>query len=178
MKVAVSKTTRLFLTELKGIDPIFVYLENHEPGRGGITIKCYDESWTAAWGAMGGRSVEAFFIACDDHYLAKNLSSIRESVIAEGKALTNYIRGNIVQRRKRGEFDKALARELWDDAEWVEVTNTYCSNPGLMTAVIGDEWWDDLPMVDNPDYTYLCRIIQAVRDGLREYINNTPSAAA
>ena len=39
---------------------------------------------------MGGRSVEAFFISCDDHYLAKNLSSIRDEVMAEGEALTNY----------------------------------------------------------------------------------------
>ena len=47
-----------------------------------------------------------------------------------------------------------------------------------MAAVVGDEWWYDLPMVDNPDYTYLCRIIQAVRDGLREYTKSTPAAAA
>ena len=39
---------------------------------------------------MGGRSVEAFFISCADHYLAKNLSSIRDEVMAEGEALTNY----------------------------------------------------------------------------------------
>lgn len=117
---------------------------------------------------MGGRSVEAFFISCDDHYLAKNLSSIRDEVMAEGEALTNYV----------SEFDKERARELWGDAEGIEITNSYCSNPGLMTAVVGDEWWYDLPMVDNPDYTYLCRIIQAVRDGLREYTKSTPAAAA
>ena len=104
---------------------------------------------------MGGRSVEAFFISCDDHYLAKNLSSIRDEVMAEGEALTNYVRGHIIQRRKWGEFDKERARELWGDAEGIEITNSYCSNPGLMTAVVGDEWWYDLPMVDNPDYTYL-----------------------
>lgn len=126
---------------------------------------------------MGGRSVEAFFISCDDHYLAKNLSSIRDEVMAEGEALTNYVRGHIIQRRKWGEFDKERARELWGDAEGIEITNSYCSNPGLMTAVVGDEWWYDLPMVDNPDYTYLCRIIQAVRDGLREYTKSTPAAA-
>lgn len=108
----------------------------------------------------------------------KNLSSIRDEVMAEGEALTNYVRGHIIQRRKWGEFDKERARELWGDAEGIEITNSYCSNPGLMTAVVGDEWWYDLPMVDNPDYTYLCRIIQAVRDGLREYTKSTPAAAA
>lgn len=178
MKVAVSQTTQLVLTELESIDPITVYLENHEPGRGRITIQCFDASWTAAWGAMGGRSVEAFFISCDDHYLAKNLSSIRDEVMAEGEAMTNYVRGHIIQRRKWREFDKERARELWDAAEGIEVTNSYCSNPGLMLDAVGDEWWYGLPMVENPDYTYLCRIIQAVRDGLREYTKNTTAAAA
>uniref|UniRef100_UPI0010116CCF hypothetical protein n=2 Tax=Aeromonadaceae TaxID=84642 RepID=UPI0010116CCF len=173
MKVAVSQTTQLVLTELESLDPITVYLENHEPGRGRITIQCFDASWTAAWGAMGGRSVEAFFISCDDHYLAKNLSSIRDEVMAEGEAMTNYVRGHIIQRRKWREFDKERARELWDAAEGIEVTNSYCSNPGLMLDAVGDEWWYGLPMVENPDYTYLCRIIQAVRDGLREYTKNT-----
>ncbi|HHQ4661848.1 hypothetical protein ACTG2C_22585 [Aeromonas veronii] len=178
MKVAVSQTTQLVLTELESLDPITVYLENHEPGRGRITIQCFDASWTAAWGAMGGRSVEAFFISCDDHYLAKNLSSIRDEVMAEGEAMTNYVRGHIIQRRKWREFDKERARELWDAAEGIEVTNSYCSNPGLMLDAVGDEWWYGLPMVENPDYTYLCRIIQAVRDGLREYTKNTTAAAA
>lgn len=178
MKVAVSQTTQLVLTELESLDPITVYLENHEPGRGRITIQCFDASWTAAWGAMGGRSVEAFFISCDDHYLAKNLSSIRDEVMAEGEAMTNYVRGHIIKRRKWREFDKERARELWDAAEGIEVTNSYCSNPGLMLDAVGDEWWYGLPMVENPDYTYLCRIIQAVRDGLREYTKNTTAAAA
>lgn len=178
MKVAVSQTTQLVLTELESLDPITVYLENHEPGRGRITIQCFDASWTAAWGAMGGRSVEAFFISCDDHYLAKNLSSIRDEVMAEGEAMTNYVRGHIIQRRKWREFDKERARELWGAAEGIEVTNSYCSNPGLMLDAVGDEWWYGLPMVENPDYTYLCRIIQAVRDGLREYTKNTTAAVA
>ncbi|WP_281441186.1 hypothetical protein [Aeromonas veronii] len=86
--------------------------------------------------------------------------------------------GHIIQRRKWREFDKERARELWDAAEGIEVTNSYCSNPGLMLDAVGDEWWYGLPMVENPDYTYLCRIIQAVRDGLREYTKNTTAAAA
>lgn len=177
MKLQVSTNIKLGLTELDCLDPVTVYLENFEPGRGSITIKCFDESWTAAWGAMGGRSVEEFFIDCDDHYLAKNLSSISSEVMAEGEALTNYVRGEIIQRRKWREFDKERARELWDDAEGIEITNSYCSNPALMTAAVGDEWWYGLPMVANPDYTYLCHIIQAVREGLRQYIAQGKEAA-
>ena len=89
---------------------------------------------------MGGRSVEAFFISCDDHYLAKNLSSIRDEVMAEGEALTNYVRGHIIQRRKWGEFDKERARELWGDAEGIEITNSYWGRLRIRTTKHAKGW--------------------------------------
>ncbi|MGS3186518.1 hypothetical protein ACB288_22830, partial [Aeromonas taiwanensis] len=60
---------------------------------------------------------------------------------------------------------------------WIE-HSLACFKFRFLNRPLGDEWWYDLPMVDNPDYTYLCRIIQAVRDGLREYTKSTPAAAA
>ncbi len=86
---------------------------------------------------MGGRSVEAFFISCDDHYLAKNLSSIRDEVMAEGEALTNYVRGHIIQRRKWGEFDKrAGPASCGVMRRGLRSPIHILSNPGLMTAVV------------------------------------------
>src|SRR5690606_8657631 len=38
-----------------GLDPIVVYFEDYAPGRGRITVACYGDAWTAAWGAMGDR---------------------------------------------------------------------------------------------------------------------------
>lgn len=74
MIVRHSTAKRLEITEVPRLDPIRIYLEDYEPGRGRITISCYDAAWVGYWGAMGDRTVGAFFIASDAEYLADNLS--------------------------------------------------------------------------------------------------------
>lgn len=73
MRIAQSTATRIELTEVPRLDPIRIYLEDYEPGRGRITISCYDAAWVGYWGAMGGRTIAQFFISCDAEYLAGNL---------------------------------------------------------------------------------------------------------
>lgn len=64
MKVTETKVQSLEITEVERLDPIRVMAENYEPGRGRITITCYGKAWTAAWFAMGGDTVQAFFHSC------------------------------------------------------------------------------------------------------------------
>jgi len=73
MRVLQSTVTRLEILEVPSLDPIRVYLENYEPGRGRITISCYDRAWVGYWGAMSSRSIEKFFVSCDPEYLRGNL---------------------------------------------------------------------------------------------------------
>lgn len=178
MKLQVSTSIKLGLTDLDRLDPVTVYLENFEPGRGKITITCFRKSWSAGWTAMGGRRVEEFFVSCDDEYLAGNLSSCRSHVlITDMEELGEFLRGRIIQQRRAGELEKDDALKYWNEADSITLTHDYCSNMELMEAVIGDEWWTDLPEKENPDYTYLIRIIQAVREGLRQYIAQSKEAA-
>lgn len=171
MKIQVSTNIKLGLTELDRLDPVTIYLENFEPGRGRITITCFRKSWSASWPAMGGRSVEQFFISCDDEYLAGNLSTCRSHVpITDMGELGEYLRGKIIQQRRCGELEKDDALKFWNEADSITLTNDYCSNTELMEAVLGEDWWMDLPEKENPDYTHLIRVIQAVREGLCQYI--------
>lgn len=75
MIVKESTVTRIEITEAPRLDPIRVYLENYEPGKGRITISCYDAAWVGYWGGMSGDTIEAFLCRCDAGYLASNLSS-------------------------------------------------------------------------------------------------------
>ncbi len=59
------------------LDPIIVYFEDTAPGQGRITIACYGDAWTAAWGAMGGRTVRQFVAGSDADYLEGSLLSLR-----------------------------------------------------------------------------------------------------
>ena len=54
-------------------DPIYCYFEDFGPGVGRITIACYGDAWTAAWNAMGNRTVREFVAQCDPGYLSGNL---------------------------------------------------------------------------------------------------------
>ena len=77
MQITTSTVTRLEITGANRLDPIRVYLEDYEPGKGRITISCYDAAWVGYWGAMGGRTIKEFFLSCGSDYLEGNLGCAR-----------------------------------------------------------------------------------------------------
>ena len=73
MEIVKSTVRRLEIFNLPRLDPIRVYLEDYDPGKGRITISCYDAAWVGYWGAMGSRTIAQFFIDNDAEYLSGNL---------------------------------------------------------------------------------------------------------
>ena len=47
MKVEISTVTELLITEVHGLDPISVYLEEKASSKAKITVRCFDETWHA-----------------------------------------------------------------------------------------------------------------------------------
>jgi hypothetical protein len=66
-------SVRMLVIEAPGVDPIDVFIVNYAPGKGRITIRCWDRAWTAAWFAMGGETVERFFVGCGTDYIVSNM---------------------------------------------------------------------------------------------------------
>jgi hypothetical protein len=151
MHIARTNTTTYKLTCLDRLDPVTVYTENYEPGKGKITIECYGQTWSSYWGAMSGDTVEEFFCRCDEHYLANKLSAI-DSEIADLEALSEAI-GVTVE-------DKSAV--MWDEQVIQAIRDHYDCEP----------FHADLPRKTNPDYEYLCRIINNVQLGLSESIKH------
>lgn len=163
MKIEESFTRKILISDIENLDPVSVYLEDFKPRHGKITISCYDKSWNSYWGGMGDKTISEFFLSCDNHYLAKNLSSTRSSVtdydsLGE-KIITHY--GDDIEWDLKDDIE-ALGN---DDAEW----DAWIRNNGdTMTEVFGEEWYYyGLPTKENPQYAYLCRIINAVKYGLK-----------
>lgn len=73
MIIKTSPVIRLEITKVKRLDPIRVYIEDYEPGKGRITISCYDAAWVGYWGAMSGQSIAEFFTRAHAEYLAATL---------------------------------------------------------------------------------------------------------
>lgn len=159
MKIKKSIVTKMHISEIKNLDPISVYLEDFGPGSGKITISCWDKSWHSHWSAMGNQTIKEFFLSCDNHYLAKNLSSL-DCQIADYERLRELIL-EFYPSWPISEEDLDKLRGCQEDGrDWV------MNNSDIMGKVFGDEWYFKIPQMENPKYKYLCRIIDTVRAGL------------
>jgi len=165
MIITESTIKKLMISGIQDLDPIAVMVENFGPGAGKITITCFNECWSNYWGAMGEQhTLETFFMKCDEHYIANKLKSgIRDEINDDDEdAMTNALRTEIIKDRRNGRHNKDEARELWDEAE--NPTDGYLTEDReLFYKVFGDDWWDARPKKPNPDYLYLCRIIETVQ---------------
>ena len=178
MKIESSKIQKLTLSELERLDPVSVYIEDIGERSGEITLKCFNKSWTAYWGGCGHNGVANFYLSCDNPYLVNCFSRGIDDTITDYDNLDTWLKRHIVKLRKEEVIDRMPARRLWTDVEdhcrneehWLhtESANEICCE------VLGEDWWHSLPQIDNGEYTYLTRIVQAVRDALQKLNEETP----
>lgn len=180
MKIESSKATKLLISEVVNLDPITVFLEDYEPGKGKITVSCWGKSWTAYWGGMSGDDVATFFCRVDTHYIIGYFAPQLHSTRFSGTALVEKAK-RVVLDCRRGRtanhhpysMDRDEARQLFDriedDLRHVEREDHCWSHTDLLSALFGDEWWHDADEATepNPDYGYLERIITAVQEALK-----------
>lgn len=151
MIVEISETKTYKISKLENIDPVTCYVTNYEKGKGKIVIECWGKTWQTYWGAMGKRDLEEFFISCDKCYIINRISDIPGSIY-DYEAISKVI-GKYVDEDT----------DLWTESE-------------LMQEHFGCEWfrgYSDIPMKSNPDYEYLSRIVDAVRNGFKQVKNAT-----
>lgn len=148
MKITKQKITKLLLTELQGLDPVKVFIENTAPGQGQITITCYGKAWTFFWGAMGDMTLEEFFCSANVHYIANKLSEEDPEIVDVDKMREQAARRGIECHRDDPENDYEFLSEMY--------------GPDMM------DWHDSMPKTENHKYRYICRIIEAVKQALNE----------
>lgn len=73
LSITTKPLVQMDIKNAPGLDPIRVIVDDLEPGRGRITVSCYDMAWVGYWGAMGGRTLRDFFMDCGSDYLAGNM---------------------------------------------------------------------------------------------------------
>lgn len=109
MKVEAALTKRLVISEVPNLDPITVYMEDYEPGKGKITVECYGQSWSAYWGGMSGRTVGEFFCSCDEGYISNRFSSMSPTIF-NPEGLKNIAKRQLLQERRRCGINARHAR--------------------------------------------------------------------
>ena len=169
MKITETQVTKLQISDIKHLDPVNVLLEDFGPGQGKITIECFGKAWTSYWNAMGKENtIDKFFCDCDNAYLSKNLAPALQDSIPSEDNLDKDAKRKIIGRRKNGDIDKAEALRLWDMVKYGSSSgHLSLDNHEALYDIYGEEWWYHIPQEQNPEYEYLCRIIDAVRDALK-----------
>lgn len=198
MKLEISNTVKLVLTDVERLDPVTVFLEDlgrtnvpieghpaYWTGRGKITINCWDNSWNAYWGGMGQRSLAQFVVDCHTEYVLNCLDRGIQSKKFSGNALVKLAKKCILQRRRQqtgrqewelGELSKFEARELWHDCESlsdIETPNECWHRSELLTQLFGEEWHypvSDKAQEENHEYLYLERVVLATQQGIALYL--------
>ena len=173
MKITETKVQSLEINEVESLDPIRVMAENYEPGQGRITITCYGKAWTSAWFAMGGDTVQQFLIRVSNDYLIGCLSPMmRSEVEDDNEENLEFVKAEICKLRRSGEIDHAKARDMWESAECSgNVKEDCCSwiHASVLNELLGDDpYYQKWPTVPNPEYQYLERILDAVREALKQ----------
>lgn len=175
MSVTVEKIDVLsfVITGAERLDPIRVMIENYEHGKGRITITCYGKAWTAAWFAMGGDDVQTFIKRVSNDYLIDNFDpQLLSTVDDDNDANLLFVKSEIIKLRREREIDAVLAREMWYEAENADDVKESCCCFGVGNKLLNlfgdDPWYANWPTAPNPKYQYLERVLNAVRDGLKQ----------
>lgn len=175
MKIEQSQITKLVLSELEKLDPISVFIEDIAPQQGKITIECYGKAWSTYFSGCGGNGLANFIIAQHTEYLVDRFDGHLQKYEPDFDQFLDEMRAKLIEMRKDQWISKDLARELYDITDWSHYVtdNPYepIKNPCFINSGEFDELGFegfDVPERISSEYAYLCRIVDAVRDGLKQ----------
>lgn len=175
LKVTVEKMDVLAftVTGAESLDPVRVMIENYEPGKGRITITCFGKAWNVGWGSMGSDTVQDFIKRVSNDYLIGCLAPhLRSTVDDDNDANLAFVKHEIIKLRKQLEISRDEARAMWGEAENADDVKACCCDyvigKNLLSLFGDDPFYAKWPSVPNHEYQYLDRIVNAVRDGLKE----------
>jgi hypothetical protein len=170
MKIEERKIVKIKLTDLDALDPVTVFIEDHEKGKGEITFKCYGKSWSYYWGGMGDCDVSEFILSTNVSYIANCVWDHSQSMQEpDGDAANNLVRKMVCKSRRDDlGLSKELARELYDTDGWGEFMPKHPYEDCFKDFAENSLCEIDVPDKYTSDYLYLTRVIEAIQAGLRE----------
>jgi len=169
MKVTESKVRKLNISGLERMDSLNVFIEDFHLGAGRITIEQCGDSWSYYWSHMGEQRLTGFILSCDHDYIMNKLSpGIRKDELDDClERIEELLKKEIVSQRRETGFTRKEARELWDRCEDLD-DDVRDNNNELYYTILGDEWWFCLPQKPNYDYTHLKKVVDSVKEALKE----------
>lgn len=167
MIVSESVISKVRIEGVGRLDPIDLVMEDIAPHKGKVIIRCGDESWTGSWTGMpGDDDISAFMKTAPAEYLVDRLCNHKPD-IKDYRPLTGILREHVCKRRRLRVLDKAVARDLYDKANF-PMLHEDVPNAALIESCVDSYcWWNFIPDQPNPEYQHMSDVIHAVQAGLR-----------
>ncbi len=169
MQITKSNLVKMTITGAPGHDPIGIFIEDIEPGKGKIVVETGGDSWTAYWGAMGRDKTVAQFVCSTsaDYLIGCMVPGMRSHRYDPAEAQRICFQHIITERRRRN-MEKHEAMLLWATVKHTHFHDHMAGNATLFQEVFGDEWWFNLPESPNPSWTKIERVMCTVQEALRK----------
>ncbi len=199
MKVVEEFIRQIKITEVDGLDPVRVMIEEYSHGQAKVVIECYGQSWSSYWGSMGGdlkefftRTNVGYLVNCFDRGISSTTGELDTHTMKE--SFVEEVRKYVIERVKDGYTQSPANRDVYDECIQVDLQSIapkhpydmwsfehYSMTEGSWEEVFSDtdffsEWMENhVPDIyeTNHEYGYLCRIVSAVK----EAITGVPSDA-
>lgn len=177
MNIEQSKIIKLKLTDLDRLDPITVFIEDDEAGKGKITFECFNKSWSYFWGSMGESDVTEFFISCSKDYLVKCFwDHSQPTTELDYDGLQSTIREYVIEQRREGLIGNDTARTLYDISDWEAYAPQHTYDTWTCPDFVDEDEFKDIyflheqeiPEKATSDYYYLTRIVEYIYIALHQ----------
>ena len=174
MKIEQSKIIKVKLVDLDRLDPITVFIEDIELGKGKITIECYGKSWSYYWGGMSGKTVSEFFSTIGIDYLSNCLwDHSRDQCEDDYDGVQKLVKDRVLDYRRDYRITKESARAMYDIEDWSEYAPSHqYAEWSVPDDVENDDFetislnYESIPTKNTAEYNYLIRIVSAVNEAL------------
>lgn len=149
IKVTSRKAIVHTVTGVEDLDPVHFCMEDFGVGQGSITIDCFGEAWAMYWPAVGEfHKMKEFFLKASTCYLVNKLTK-------EPQKVTDF---------------EAVAEAIGEDEVFPE---TLWLHEKALVNTFGEDWYHNgLPEIPNHKYEYVCKIVEAVKLGIKEITND------
>lgn len=192
MKIEIGNIKQIKISDVEGLDPIRVMVEEYGHGEAKVIIDCYGQSWSSYWGSMGG-TLREFFTRTNVDYLLncfdRGLRPTTQELDTQAMQTTfvEKVRETVIERVKDGYTKCPCNREVYDECLNVDLQaiapehpydywsfDHYSMTEASWEAVFSDkeyfsEWMNNsVPeeYLPNWDYLYLHKIVSTVREGV------------
>lgn len=164
MLITKSQVTKIILSGLKDLDNVAIYLEDGSPGAGKLIITCFGSSWTYYWSHMGEQhNLSSFIRRCSIDYLAGKLMNGAADEVYDLDKTIAHAKTLIINKRRELLIGKDDARELFNLASDQQSIEDSASD---WYEIFGEEYWYEFQKVPSSDWIYLCKVLDAVKEGL------------